>query len=378
MNLSIPLSKPQLVLNEASLKNLAQKLNRQTIVAVDTESNSLHAYREQVCLIQFSIPEADYLIDTMAFSNLAELGNFFNNNSIEKVFHAAEYDLICLKRDFHFEFQNIFDTMIAARILGRGEVGLSSILASEFNIHQDKRFQRADWGKRPLSDEQLSYAQLDTHFLIPIRDKLYKQLEEKNLLSLAQEDFKRGCQVNGRNNHEGKNQDCWRISGSHDLSPQQAAVLNELCHYRDKVARTANRPLFKIMGDETLLKIALKCPKKVDELSSIPGMTKNQINRHGESIIRLVKVGVKAKPLYPTRQARPDVQYLNRLEKLRTWRKKTGAKIGVQSDIVLPRNIMHLLAQYNPHSAEDLATLLNDVPWRLEHYGEQILEVLNK
>ena len=189
MNLPTTLTEPPLILTEASLENLAKKLNRQEIVAVDTESNSLHAYREQVCLIQFSVPDADYLVDPMALSSLAPLGSFFNNQSIEKVFHAAEYDLICLKRDYSFEFRKIFDTMIAARILGRGEVGLSSILESEFNVHQDKRYQRANWGKRPLSAEQLSYAQLDTHYLIPLRNILHLELKNKNLLPLAEEDF---------------------------------------------------------------------------------------------------------------------------------------------------------------------------------------------
>jgi ribonuclease D len=378
MNLPTTLTEPPLVTTEGSLENLAKKLNRQEIVAVDTESNSLHAYREQVCLIQFSIPDADYLVDPMALSSLAPLGSFFNNQSVEKVFHAAEYDLICLKRDYNFEFQNIFDTMIAARILGRGEVGLSSILESEFNVHQDKRYQRANWGKRPLSAEQLSYAQLDTHYLIPLRNILYQELKNKNLLALAEEDFARACLGNGRNHTGVNHQDCWRINGSHELSPQQAAVLNELCHYRDQVAHASNRPLFKIIGDDTLLKIALKCPKKVEELLGVPGMTKNQINRHGESIIRSVKIGLKAKPIFPVRPVRPNAQYLGRVDKLRTWRKRAAGKMGVQSDIVLPRNIMHLLAQNNPQSIEDLAALLSDVPWRREHFGTQILEVLTK
>ena len=134
----------------------------------------------------------------------------------------------------------------------------------------------------------------------------------------------------------------------------------------------------KIMGDDTLLIIALKCPKKIDELSSISGMTQSQVRRHGESILRLVRAGLRAKPIYPEHPPRPSEPYLSRVDQLRSWRKRTAAKMGVQSDVILPRNIMHRLAQNNPQCSEDLASLLKDVPWRMEHFGLQILEAMTK
>ncbi|HJQ13580.1 MAG TPA: ribonuclease D, partial [Anaerolineales bacterium] len=145
-------------------------LTAQSRLAVDTESNSLHAYRERVCLIQFTTPTQDYVLDPLALSDLSALRPIFNDPNIEKIFHAAEYDLICLRRDFDFQFSNLFDTMHAARVLGYPYVGLDNLLAEKFQFEMDKRHQKADWAVRPLTPAQLDYARLDTHFLFGLRD----------------------------------------------------------------------------------------------------------------------------------------------------------------------------------------------------------------
>src|SRR5574341_1631298 len=170
-------------------------LSTQSRIAVDTESNSLHAYREQVCLMQFSTPKIDYVVDPLALEDHSLLAPIFNNLKIEKIFHAAEYDLICLRRDFGFEFSNLFDTMHAARVLGYQYVGLDNLLAEKFKVKMDKRHQKADWGERPLTPAQVDYARLDTHYLFDLRDLLEAELSEKNRLELAQEDFVRACEV---------------------------------------------------------------------------------------------------------------------------------------------------------------------------------------
>ena len=174
--------KPSFIHQPAGLDALAKTLLAESCIAVDTESNSLYAYREQVCLIQFSTRERDYLVDPLALDDLSPLREVFCNPGVEKVFHAAEYDLICLRRDFGFEFAHIFDTMVAGRILGRDEVGLGAMLLKEFDVQVDKRHQRANWGQRPLPDYLLDYAQYDTHFLIQLRERLSRELEEMGRL----------------------------------------------------------------------------------------------------------------------------------------------------------------------------------------------------
>jgi ribonuclease D len=378
---------PILITRPGSLRDLAADLSRQSLVAVDTESNSLHAYREQVCLIQFSTEETDYLVDPLSLDDLSCLGPIFANPDIEKIFHAAEYDLICLKRDFGFRFANIFDTMVAASILGKPEIGLASILESEFGLNLDKRFQRADWGRRPLSADLIDYARLDTHYLIILRNQLMDELHQSGRWPLAEEDFIRMCLIsnrapengnrtNSRNGSNGNNEPCWRINGANDLTPQQAAVLQELCIYRDQVARTLNRPLFKVISDETLLSIAANTPGSLEALSRIRGMTRGQIRRHGHALLQAVERGQQAPPLFYTRSPRPDDQFISRLDHLRQWRKKTAEQLGVKSDVVLARDLLFALAEQNPTSREEIDILLGEVPWRREHFGDQILKVL--
>lgn len=373
-------SQPALIQRPDQLSRLVEILQESRRIAVDTESNSLYAYQEQVCLLQFSTEEADYLLDPLAFEDLNPLAPLFNDPNIEKIFHAAEYDLICLKRDFGLEFANLFDTMVAARIGGRKAVGLGSLLSEEFGVRQNKRHQRANWGQRPLPDDLLNYARMDTHYLIPLRDILYKELKDHNLLELAKEDFNRLCEIEtngGKNNPENvRNPDPWRISGAHDLNPRQAAVLWELCVYRERTAREINRPLFKVINDQTLLSIAQAQPMNKKELSKLRGMSARQVNRHGDHLLRAVQRGLKADSIYPPRSPRPKPFFTERLEALRGWRKKTARKMGVESDVVLPRDLMLSLAEEGPQDLEALAEVLNDVPWRLEHFGEQILATL--
>lgn len=374
-------AEPMLITRRKELGRLVDLLGEQKIIAVDTESNSLYAYFERVCLIQFSTDEADFLVDPLTLDELSPLGEIFSDPDIEKVFHAAEYDLLCLKRDFGFEFANLFDTMVAARILGWQAVGLGSILKQQFDVHVNKRYQRANWGRRPLPREMLNYARIDTHYLVPLRNRLKGNLEQTDLLPLALEDFNRLCSVNGSliDNHDpdqGQTIDIWRVSGSSDLTPQQATVFRELCCYRDKVARRIDRPWFKVISDQTLLEIARRTPNNRRQLSMINGMSEKQMRRHADGILTSISDGLNSDPLYPPRQPRPSRKYLNRLERLRTWRKLTARTMGVDSDIVLPRDLLYKLAEENPRNADETAQILADVPWRLEHFGRQILNTV--
>ncbi len=372
---STQLPAPHLVNRQDDLQRFVSSLLAEEQIAVDTESNSLYAYQEQVCLIQFSTSQADYLVDPLALEDLSPLAPLFSSRQVEKVFHAAEYDLMCLKRDFSFEFANLFDTMIAARILGRAAFGLGSMLGDEFGVHLNKRYQRSNWGQRPLPPNLLAYAQLDTHYLLPLRARLYQELQASDLLPLAQEDFNRVCQVD-EHNVVNDPTDCWHINGSHDLDPQKAAILRELCLYRDKVARSLDKPLFKIMGDQTLLAIASECPVKMSQLKKISGMTRLQLSRHAEQILAAVQRGQQSQPIYPPPPARLNDHFLERLDTLKNWRKTTARRMGVNSDIVLPRDLLYTIARQNPQRMEDLEPLLSEVPWRMEHFGEQILKAL--
>ena len=360
---------------DTALAETLQTLRRVKQIAVDTESNSLYAYQEQVCLIQISANGEDFVLDGLADMDLPALDAIFADESIEKIFHAAEYDILCMKRDFGYTFRNLFDTMQAARILGLSKLGLSNLLEELFGVDQGKSFQKANWGKRPLSEEMLHYARMDTHFLMPLRDYLYGKLVEKNLLDLAHEDFERLCHTEP--NH--KEPLCYsQVSGYQHLDPQQLGVLEALCQFRDRLARKFNRPLFKVIGNSALLAVAQTCPRNLDELKSIKEISPKLVERYAEGLLETVVEGLKAPPILLKPHKRPSSSYLNRLDTLKEWRKQAGLKMGVQSDIILPRDILENIVGAKPSNSEELKSLMAEIPWRYEHFGADILEVIQR
>jgi len=353
---------------------MLEDLSRQMRIAVDTESNSLHAYREQVCLIQFSTPKKDYIVDPLALTDLSLLAPLFANPKIEKIFHAAEYDLVCLKRDFNFEFSSIFDTMQAARILGYQYVGLDNILSEKFDVKVDKRHQKANWGARPLTRAQLDYARMDTHFLIPLRDLLEKELREMGRWGYALDDFALACDVDAPK--EKLNGSSWkRFSSRKDVSPRELTILSELTKCRDSIAERMDRPPFKVIPDSILLDIAKNTPEKDVDLAGI-GLSTKQIHLWGEQILAATKRGTEL-PLVKREQIeRPKDAVLKRLDKLKTWRKKMAEEIKVESDIVLPKSFLHLLAEHPPKDLGTLRSMMQDSPYRFEKYGNQIYDLI--
>ena len=353
------------------------ELSNEPVVAVDTESNSLYVYRERVCLVQISTPQTDYLVDPLAIKDLSPLAPLFADPGRQKIFHAAEYDVICLKRDYGFEFSNIFDTMIAARILAEPQVGLGSLLQKFFEVKLDKRFQRADWGKRPLSQAMLDYARMDTHFLFALKHTLEAKLAEKGLLGLASEDFdlvsatnQAGTEPNGKS--------CWKVSGAARLSPRESAVLQALCAYRDQFARKVNLPHFKVLSNELLVEITRANPSTLDELKEVPGMSANVFQRHHAGLLQAVTTGKTATPPKRERMPRPDQGVLNRLNALHDWRKEQGKRLEVESDVVLPREYMEKIAFHNPVNLTELNAIMQKIPWRFERYGSAILAAMTR
>jgi len=352
-------------------------LSTQTRIAVDTESNSLHAYREQVCLIQFSTPNVDYVVDPLALTpgKLKSLGPLFSNPEIEKIFHAAEYDLICLRRDFDFEFANLFDTMHAARVLGYQFVGLDNLLAEKFHFEMDKRHQKADWAMRPLTPAQLDYARLDTHFLFALRDLLEAELAERDRLQIAREDFARACSVDHLP-REKLNGAAWkRFSTRKDVSPRELTILSELCVSRDRIAERMNRPVFKVISDSLLLDIARNLPEKDVDLAGL-GLSPRQIRLWGGEILDATRRGTVAPLVEREQSKRPSDALVRRLQKLKNWRKKVAQELSVESDIVLPKAYLNLLAERPPKSLQELESIMHESPTRFRRYGEQILRLL--
>lgn len=369
-----PLPPPVWIDQPEDLQRLLPHLCNQPRLAVDTESNSLHAYREQVCLIQFSTDSTDYLLDPLELPDLAPLAPLFADPKIEKVFHAIEYDLIGLHRDFGFETVNIFDTMQSARILGYPQVGLDALLALKFDLNVDKRYQKADWADRPLSPEMLNYARLDTRYLLPLRDLLQAELEAAGRWELAREEFLRLGKLNGDGRLEVP---AWqRLGRRQSLTDRQLTILKELCDWRSQTAERLSRPAFKVIDDKRLLAIAAAAPTLPDDLSQ--ALTLYQRRRFGPEILQAVKRGRTAPLVSRPHNIRPKRIFIERVDALSQWRKNAARKLRLESDIVLPKAWMQAIADRAPRTPEELAPLMPDSPWRLEKFGAEILAVLRK
>lgn len=374
---NITLKPPQFVNQQAVFEKILQDLGGEKTLAVDTEANSLYAYREQVCLIQISSSTKDYILDPLALEDISPLGEVFSNPGIEKIFHASEYDILIMYDEYHFNFRNIFDTMLAAQILGRNKLGLDALLEEIVGIQVNKKYQRANWGKRPLSEDMLQYAQMDTHYLLKIRHTLAAELEKKGLTPIAAEDFSRACRVH-RQDREERLAPYWRINGARKLPPQKAAVLIKLFEYREQVARKRNQPVFKVISSQTLLSLAEQCPTSAQQLLKLDLVGKNVLRRHTEGLVQAISAGLASDPVRPPRRERTDDSFFAREKALRDWRKQTAQKMNVNSAVVLPRELLYALISNNPANREELDKVLADVPWRLERFGKDILSILTK
>lgn len=354
-------------------------LQRERLLALDTESNSLHAYQERVCLIQVSTRQDDYIIDPLALNDLRPLGDLLADERIEKVFHAAEYDLICLKRDYGFTIRNLFDTMIAARVCGLKETGLGNLVRHFFNIKMDKTHQRDNWGERPLPDDSLLYAQMDTHYLPGLRDQLDNLLHQVGRAEEAQEWFLETCDLPPARARQYDPDSFWRLALPNQLTPEQSLVLRAIYNARETLARDRDVPPFKIISDQALINIAKTAPTQIKDLRRIPGVSHGIVERYGEPLIQAIKGSAQiplSDPPPPDPPADPLV--VERYTALREWRKQKAAERGVEADVIVSKDALWTLAEIAPESPENIGQVRGFGEWRRRAYGEEIRMVLER
>ena len=352
--------------------------NNEPMVAVDLEANSLFAYREQVCLLQFSTIHRDYIVDPLAGLDLSGLGTLFANERVEKIFHACEYDLMLLKRDHDWTLRNLFDTMWAARILGYKNMGLAWFLREYYGVELSKKYQKANWAMRPLSVDMLAYARADTHYLLRLRHDLALKLEEAGLADDAREIFAEQCTVrlpDQRFDPDG----FWALRGARLLNPQQLAVLKALYLFRDEEARRRDQPVFKVLNNDALISMARENPKTKKDLAEIRGVGPRNIERYGSQLLRIIQEARRAAPPErPARKKRQDQGIIDRFERLSQWRRDRAIARGVESDVIVSRETMWTIARNNPNSLADLARIDGMGPQRLQQHGPAILTELTQ
>lgn len=374
---------PTIVDSTSTLDLLVEDLSSADAIAVDTEANSFFAYRERICLVQISTRDRDYLVDPLAPLDLRPLGGVFADPAILKVFHAAENDIILLRQAFDFTFRNLFDTLVAAQVIGVKRYSLQAMLQERFSLDIDKELQRSNWGQRPLSVEQIRYAALDTHFLLPLRDSLASDLESKGRFEEAASDFI-ALESKTAERREFDPNDCVRIKGSRELSPVSLQVLRELFALRDRLASERDVPPFRILMDFALLHLARRMPRDASALRTLPGVGERVTKEFGEAILEAIARGRAAGPLVLRPPARTgerlpfDPRRVELYDRLRDWRARTAEARGVESFRVAKNELLSAVVKEWPTSLEGLSRVPGMENWRVRTYGEAILNEIRR
>ncbi len=368
---------------EAALKHVAKDLVKEPVIAFDTEADSFYHYFDKTCLVQAATRDRVFLIDPLALGGPAEmrpLAPVFASKKIRKIFHAAEYDLFVLKRDCGFEFQNLFDTMISAQLLGYPAVGLAALGKHHFGISMPKDEQRSDWSARPLRESQLHYAAADVTHLIELSERLERELEAQSRTAWATWEFenlvRREWPVRGFDEAG-----YLRIKGAKSLDPTELAVLRELYLMRDARAREVDRPPFKVLGNRTLLEVAGLQPDSPDSLGAIKGVTDLILRRLGREMLAAVAKGVEnphgpVKRTPGTGRKRMDRRTERRLGRLKRWRSTRAKDLNLDPGVLCPNSALEAIAWLDPESPDQIGELAEVKRWFVDGFGGEVIELL--
>jgi ribonuclease D len=374
------------ITDAARLATLVEQIEPADRVAVDTEADSLHSYREKLCLLQISVPApdavagvsdagqsvspgnesartlCDHIVDPLANIDLEPLRRTLETKEI--VLHGADYDLRMLRRGLNLAASKIFDTLIAARLLGIREFSLAALVKRYFGLTLLKGSQKANWAQRPLPARMAEYAINDVHYLLPLAEKLKAELVRHErwdwLRQSCQRAIEQAAVARTRDQDER-----WRIRGSGLHRGRSAAVLRALWHWREKEAEKADRPPFHVLRNEELLKAAVKFAS-----GSVPDYRHFSFRRR-EAFLEAAQTALRApESEWPVSRhrfgTRPSNKTVQRAEELQRRRNRSAEELGLEPSFIAPRSTLEAIA------ADDARTTALLVPWQRELLGVSI------
>ncbi len=363
------------------LKKAVGRFEREKAVAVDLEADSMYHYREKVCLVQIAKEKSSVMVDPLMIRDLSPLKPLFSNPSIRKVFHGADYDIRSLYRDFNINVRNLFDTELAARFLGLEESGLQAVLKKFFNVDIDKKYQKKDWSKRPLPKEMAAYASTDVMYLLPLAEMLTRQLEEIGRLDWVREECDDLAKVRPDLTESGPLFS--KFKGAGRLKSRSLAVLEALLQFRNKVAEEKDKPLFKIISNDSIMKIATARPVSLRRLKRVSTLSSRQISMYGNGVIQAVAGALKIPddelPVYISRK--PPVLPKGaprRIKALKTWRAAKARTLKIHPGMLCNNALISALAVNNPADENALNAIAGMKQWQKKVFGREILRVLKK
>ncbi len=364
--------------DSTSIALFAEELARETVIAVDLEADSMHCYREKVCLLQFTTSVRTVLVDPLAGADLSVLKPVMADAAIRKLFHAADYDIRCLARDFDFEVRGLFDTMIASQFLGEAKVGLADVLGKYFGVQLDKQFQRADWAQRPLSGEMIRYAAEDTRHLHGLVELLEARLVEKGRREWVAEEF---ALLEKARFAEHAGPLFLRTKGAGLLDRRQLAVLEELLQWREVEAERRDCAPFKVFGGKGLLEIARHTPTSLKGLVALEGVFPRLVDRYGKKILAAVQAGLElptdSLPVYPRLpRTEKDPAADKRLAAFKDWRKGKAEAMELDPGLLINNALLETLSRQVPQTPAQLEQVPGLKNWQRQVFGEDLLAVL--
>ena len=369
-----------LVNTESHLAEVVDRVSGATRVAVDIESNGFYRYHERVCLVQLAADGTVFLVDPLAIEDVRPLGDLLGDRSVEKVFHAADYDLRSLDRDWGFQVNNLFDTAIAAAFVGSSQLGLQSVLQEHMGVEltKNRKLQRSDWTIRPLRPESMKYAAGDVLHLPGAREVLSARLNKLSRLPWAKEEF--GRLENVRYTPPDRELAFLSIKGSHDLDGRGLAVLRSLFQFREREASRLDRPLFKVIPDSALVQLS---SEPASDLSTVKGLGRFGRPPANRRLKAAIEEGLSSRPVIrPKRTRTEDIFGPAEREKvgtflrsLKTWRSQLGRELRLDPGLLWPASSLERLAR-RPDSLDSELLSPEIRSWQKCEFGVALRAVL--
>jgi ribonuclease D len=363
----------------AEIEKFTSEIATTREIALDTEGASFHRFVDRVYLLQLSTRTRHAVIDPLPIGVPAGLGALLEDPAVEVVFHDADYDLRLLQQDYGWNIRTIFDTRIAAQLLGYTAFGLAALLERFFEVKLDKKHQRADWSMRPLTGDMLDYAAQDTRWLLQLKDHMASELERMGRTAWAREEF--ALLEGTRWTDEEPGTSYLRLKGARDLSRRELAVLRELVPWRDAVAGVLDRATFRVLGNEQLLEIARSQPQSKESLGKIKGMPRAILEQRGADLLDAVRRALAVPdaelPKFP-RAARwdRDPDFDARVSALKTARDAAAKRLDLDPGVLCSRDRLEAVARRNPATLEELVEVPELRRWQIAELGHDFLTAL--
>jgi len=357
------------------------ELQKETLIAFDLEADSMFHFKEKVCLIQAATASLNYIIDPLSIPDLSPLSHILSDPDITKIFHGADYDVRSLYRDYQIAIHNLFDTELASRFLGNAETGLNTVLQNRFNISLEKKYQKKDWSQRPLPEPMIAYAAKDVQYLIPLYKVQKKELLEKGRLDWVEEECRDLTLV--RSGSLNERPLFTKMKGSGRLERRSLAVLEALLEFRLNMAEQKDRPLFKVIGNASLMKIAIAMPATMTQLIETRALSEKLLNMYGNSILRHIKkalaVPANELPRYPySRPKRINSDVSAKFKALKLWREKKAMDLEMDPGVLINNTALRTIAESNPKNQKDLDAIPVLKNWQKKELGADIIMTLSK